>query len=1521
MKKRMFKRIISLILCFSMFMPTISSFAYVPETTVEESSQYEWREVDGSEIGKTPGVTYRVKFVRQPGSDYVTTTKPGSGVSYVTIPAVVESVKRTSTKPGYWEYDVPYTAVESYQTGTKEITVADGYFKPVTRTRDKQEFVGYDIVVTKKSWTETWTEQVRVYGTITPGYDKEVKVLVKAGYYKYVTAYDETGRRVSEKVWVNPVYRTELQWVPPVKGYYYETQKRSKVHPEETKEVPVYRTVKETYTVKVWVPPVTDTVPVFSNRTVTKYKDVWHPAVTTTYYEEEEITPTSYHVTIPAKWVADVSTASIARTYSVWLSNGTTTSGYLQGSIKKTMDGSNLTSGDIMLIDGTYYIVGGGSYSNGSFDPAVYFSTNKLYKTSSERDAALRSMGLEVSVAGKTRLLEMLEIAQRSGFDQVVSAIHAKLAQIAEEDRKALLKSNLIAEIDVASKDRLREIISLANTEGLTQVADQAKDKLVSTYMALIASGTEEQLNSIISEVKESFLSGVKIAAENRLNELNNSNSNTGSGSDTSNSTHTYFNDIWDENGVSYEGYIENGVTYLKSTNEPLSTTKKWIVLSSGKYYEKGVGEVFNFNLDTYRSIINNLKNGSLDEVALNTELDKAKSIGVSWLVESIQSRISDAKDNSSTNNNTTLPDYEIARIIDEIRLIDKSTSAGNKSLVDYYNKYKGYPEIVNAIKGMGKYYYYNSTSKQYFEKDLPQEENINYTISTKLAYEEWMASIENQPGDTTANPFQEIGVELDIREFFDEKELNRFNKLLVLRDMLKTGPVEFSSLNDDYQLLLSELGNFWNDPAGYEEKLWMIREDLGLSNLSSQTAVDDSLINVYLQTEMNVANDRYVNYKEQSQLLSEAVGAYVGMLDKQSRGVYKKEYYQSLSDSNYATIFMYGHDVSTSFNNDKNSSAEVLLFKYFERGAVKLRDFGFLGEIYNFNEIERLLSENITLEEYANIMGPIWEMNYIFSSSEDMVEDTKLMFALVAAFYFSYLIVPNLAIELGVALEMGMGKEAVVAALGKSLVSLGSLDDANDVLNSIMGFSTGDIKAGIMNAAFVGVPASIQGIKTLAKRATRESIEKTIKQALEVMRKEEVAELLTDDIIENIFKNYGIDDLNQIAGLTGSKALNTGGSLKINLELFSVENNMINVVELEKFFLKDTSELYSKNMSSFGTISKEQYVNDAIELATRNINDTSAIAKKFDDGLEVVYDKTTGSAVILKDSLEIKDYVKLEPGMTIDQVIKSIEGASNLVRQYTNYGDYSDAVKQIAKQTNKSKEEILAEIHQTYNLSKDSVGDLLVVSDVKYLEDIPFDVDGNLQVDWPTNRGFVESTVQSVDRNNMLPEQWDRVGSMRGENFTTLPDSGVPYSYSERAIPYIENPSARHVGSFNNTDYYNAIDAINSKDIEALNAIVTKNGKDAISIDELNLIKDEYDYFIKKIEEEMGSINATYGLKGYAAPWKDSVGDTLLSGGAEQIVTPLSGNRLLRDELRPFQTTNYFLLKIILNDKLNTVL
>ncbi len=136
--------------------------------------------------------------------------------------------------------------------------------------------------------------------------------------------------------------------------------------------------------------------------------------------------------------------------------------------------------------------------------------------------------------------------------------------------------------------------------------------------------------------------------------------------------------------------------------------------------------------------------------------------------------------------------------------------------------------------------------------------------------------------------------------------------------------------------------------------------------------------------------------------------------------------------------------------------------------------------------------------------------------------------------------------------------------------------------------------------------------------------------------------------------------------------------------------------------------------------------------------------------------------------------------------------------------------------------------------------------------------------------------------------------GGMGGENFTILPENGVPYSYDQRAIPYIENPSARYAGNFDNELYFDVIDAIRNNDLQDLNQLLIAKGKHPISTVEFVRFSSSYIDFQNNVLESIGKIDGTYDLKGIAAPWQNSAtGNVLLNGGAEQMVTPLRGEML----------------------------
>lgn len=67
------------------------------------------------------------------------------------------------------------------------------------------------------------------------------------------------------------------------------------------------------------------------------------------------------------------------------------------------------------------------------------------------------------------------------------------------------------------------------------------------------------------------------------------------------------------------------------------------------------------------------------------------------------------------------------------------------------------------------------------------------------------------------------------------------------------------------------------------------------------------------------------------------------------------------------------------------------------------------------------------------------------------------------------------------------------------------------------------------------------------------------------------------------------------------------------------------------------------------------------------------------------------------------------------------------------------------------------------------------------------------------------------------------------------------PYTYSERSIPYLENPDAYHTGTFNKSTYFNKIDAIKDGDLSKLNSILESEGIKSLSRREFRGLEKQY--------------------------------------------------------------------------------
>ena len=296
-------------------------------------------------------------------------------------------------------------------------------------------------------------------------------------------------------------------------------------------------------------------------------------------------------------------------------------------------------------------------------------------------------------------------------------------------------------------------------------------------------------------------------------------------------------------------------------------------------------------------------------------------------------------------------------------------------------------------------------------------------------------------------------------------------------------------------------------------------------------------------------------------------------------------------------------------------------------------------------------------------------------------------------------------------------------------------------------------------------------------------------------------------------------------------------------------------------------SKLFSKGIKTTGKFVKGTVKNSDI---------AKSIAKALEKAVNSIGNLSKGAKGKIKDNVNAVS-------KKTDEIVGNAKPLS-----FKSSGEYFNYINNIGKRTDLTNEEKFELIHKAYE-ALENKGDVTVVADMKYLKPEVF-VDGKFAIDWPKYYGFVKESVQPITRENPLPEKWDRIGGIMGQNFTTIPENGIPYTYEQRAIPYLENPSARHVGTFNNEAYFDAIDAIRNGDLEGLNKIIVNNGKDPLDNYEFNRIQIEYFNFINNEVKVIGDIDATYGVKGIAAPWISSTtGEILMEGGAEQILTPLN--------------------------------
>lgn len=218
--------------------------------------------------------------------------------------------------------------------------------------------------------------------------------------------------------------------------------------------------------------------------------------------------------------------------------------------------------------------------------------------------------------------------------------------------------------------------------------------------------------------------------------------------------------------------------------------------------------------------------------------------------------------------------------------------------------------------------------------------------------------------------------------------------------------------------------------------------------------------------------------------------------------------------------------------------------------------------------------------------------------------------------------------------------------------------------------------------------------------------------------------------------------------------------------------------------------------------------------------------------------------------------------------------------------GEMYQRICSIGKDASLSHREKYVKMKRLYEAVEDK-GDVMFPEDMKYVTG--YNERGWPKIDWPGYMGFDKSRgITSISRTDGLPERWDRDGGMTGRNFSDVSD-GQTYTYEEKSIPYLRNEGAHYTGKFRGDTYFDKIDAIAEGNLERLNTLLKKEGVAELDNTEFNKMVNSYQSFIKEVKQEGIQETATYGLKGWAA----GLGDGKYTGGASQIVTPLSGGHL----------------------------
>ena len=159
-----------------------------------------------------------------------------------------------------------------------------------------------------------------------------------------------------------------------------------------------------------------------------------------------------------------------------------------------------------------------------------------------------------------------------------------------------------------------------------------------------------------------------------------------------------------------------------------------------------------------------------------------------------------------------------------------------------------------------------------------------------------------------------------------------------------------------------------------------------GLDNPKGGSALIDKEFIESIQKEIRKGIKEKEEYKEKVyNLTTEVQGRLKELQKKAQTGAYWEEYNKSTDG------VLYGQNVNYLYGLEKDNP-DVLISRYREFLPEQLREAGI-----DFSGVENSLGREITLEEYVNIMGPIWEIMREYRTMDDELRDLSICLAIIS--------------------------------------------------------------------------------------------------------------------------------------------------------------------------------------------------------------------------------------------------------------------------------------------------------------------------------------------------------------------------------------------------------------------------------------------------------------------------------------------------------------------------------------------